>query len=709
MSDATDKTIHAASGSQTISNSDGPETYGEFARFASNAERLRDMPTGAQPRSSSSASEIIHQLRAFGPDHVPAWEQLSNVNRLCNECAHISWDPVYAYLAVADEYSWFPKLPWYRAGRSVKEVRDGAHAGCHLCTIILTCLLTMRYRLSIGVDPLPWGLSSINESSTVSVDVEVMAHDPPVYLTVGIAEESKSTDYSVQDQSGVDQWIDLSIPICSELPQTSSSVSTANSAESIAQSWLHECLTNHKRCTNDVPVLPTRILDVSSRTEPFLVIPEGKRARYATLSYSVGQYNLLKTTKENIDTHKSGIPFVKLPQTVRDAVELTRVLGLQYLWIDSLCIDQSSLTDWEMELSTMAEIYRNATITIAATASTNAGTGCTPTRNKLPLAPCHPAPGIVILPDYGRDKWIFQKGALETRAWTYQEIQLSRRILRCGGEELAWQCRTCKRREGDPAVERVHDTNALATFFGTRTLDDLKNTTNKKDMFFRWYQVIQEFFPRNLSFPEDKLPAFSGMASHFAAFLGDGKASTYLSGLWLSDLLHGLCWRTIHSSGRLIPYRAPSWSWAAIEAEKIVYNMYALRNDDFYTEVLDVTVTVPGLNAYGRVTSGKLTLLGLLAPIPSQIHGDDSEIGPWEWHWPLLTFDQTGEPPLRCSCLRLQTGCCLILSMVDNTWRPGVYRRVGMLVMPTEQEDPRQVKMEILDSLEWKQEILTII
>jgi hypothetical protein len=174
-------------------------------------------------------------------------------------------------------------------------------------------------------------------------------------------------------------------------------------------------------------------------------------------------------------------------------------------------------------------------------------------------------------------------------------------------------------------------------------------------------------------------------------------------------LLHGLVWRSIYPANKSIGYRAPSWSWATVEGGNIVYDMYALRNNDFCTEVLDVRVTVPGLNPFGKVTSGKLTLLGPVAPVPSQIYGDDSDIGVWEWKWPLLTWEQVGEPPLRSFCLRLQKNSCLILAVVEKAWRCGVYGRVGMLAMPTELEDPAEVKLQILDSLNWRQEVVTII
>lgn len=61
-----------------------------------------------------------------------------------------------------------------------------------------------------------------------------------------------------------------------------------------------------------------------------------------------------------------GIDWDDLPRTFQDAVITTRAIGIQYLWIDSLCIIQDDLGDWRQESSKMAEVYTNAWLTIAA-------------------------------------------------------------------------------------------------------------------------------------------------------------------------------------------------------------------------------------------------------------------------------------------------------------------------------------------------------
>src|SRR5277367_3868507 len=66
------------------------------------------------------------------------------------------------------------------------------------------------------------------------------------------------------------------------------------------------------------------------------------RAKYAALSYCWGQCELLRTTEATYAERCLSIPLHTLPRTFKDAVSMTTALGLQYLWIDALCITQDS-------------------------------------------------------------------------------------------------------------------------------------------------------------------------------------------------------------------------------------------------------------------------------------------------------------------------------------------------------------------------------
>jgi Heterokaryon incompatibility protein (HET) len=67
------------------------------------------------------------------------------------------------------------------------------------------------------------------------------------------------------------------------------------------------------------------------------------------------------------------IPFERLPRTIKDAITITRDLGIQFLLVDALYIVQHSLNgeDWQRESAKMESIYGNAYVTIAAEISEN--------------------------------------------------------------------------------------------------------------------------------------------------------------------------------------------------------------------------------------------------------------------------------------------------------------------------------------------------
>ncbi|OHF01828.1 hypothetical protein CORC01_03019, partial [Colletotrichum orchidophilum] len=55
-----------------------------------------------------------------------------------------------------------------------------------------------------------------------------------------------------------------------------------------------------------------------------------------------------------IDNQKEAIDVEDFPKTVRAAVEITKGLGLEYLWVDDVCIIQDSAEDWEKEAAKLA-------------------------------------------------------------------------------------------------------------------------------------------------------------------------------------------------------------------------------------------------------------------------------------------------------------------------------------------------------------------
>ncbi|KAF8963356.1 heterokaryon incompatibility protein-domain-containing protein [Flammula alnicola] len=158
----------------------------------------------------------------------------------------------------------------------------------------------------------------------------------------------------------------------------------------VAEEWIHDCIKHHRLCgpRSPNPLLPTRVIDVGTSSSSVIKLLDTKgkfRGPYTLLSYSWGPPpHDYQTTLSNHSSYQTAIIFPKgkVPKTIVDAIELTRMLGIQYLWVDALCIIQDDAADWATESARMADYYGNGYLTITAAASKDAYMGCF-----LPRAP----------------------------------------------------------------------------------------------------------------------------------------------------------------------------------------------------------------------------------------------------------------------------------------------------------------------------------
>lgn len=160
---------------------------------------------------------------------------------------------------------------------------------------------------------------------------------------------------------------------------TRTEISTPSSAHALDKipSWIHACSTSHECGAFDkVNPLPTRILAIGKENEKISLVPStGLTGRYTCLSHCWGGHQPLKMTKQTLDTFVVGIEWSGVPKTYQDAITLTRKLGIEYIWIDSLCIVQDDDVDWQRESAAMADVFANSTLTIAATSASDCDEG----------------------------------------------------------------------------------------------------------------------------------------------------------------------------------------------------------------------------------------------------------------------------------------------------------------------------------------------
>jgi hypothetical protein len=192
--------------------------------------------------------------------------------------------------------------------------------------------------------------------------------------------------------------------------------------------------------------LPKRLIDVSAGQNPKLYESAGESGKYVALSHRWGT-SLIKTTLTTYTRRRLEIKWGELPRIFQDAITITRRLGLNYVWIDSLCIVQDDIKDWQEQSAQMASIYAGSFITIAATSSDGSDSTYLSYTNRAEIsAPLNPHQ--IFARKQIKHEHMFNSRMsdvaypLFSRAWCFQERLLATRILHYTEQEIAFECRT---------------------------------------------------------------------------------------------------------------------------------------------------------------------------------------------------------------------------------------------------------------------------
>ncbi|KAI9736769.1 MAG: hypothetical protein M1834_000973 [Cirrosporium novae-zelandiae] len=480
----------------------------------------------------------------------------------------------------------------------------------------------------------------------------------------------------------------------------------------LASRWLKDCIQNHQNCKFKPlrHVVPTRLINVGSikgGQEPFLCSPKQDDCSYVSLSHCWGGLGVIRTTTSTLKGHLRVVPMQELPKTFHDAIIITRNLGIQYLWIDLLCIIQDDTEDWERESAKMAGIYMNSIVTIAASSSSNSQSGCFSVHPSYPVVPLEyyssrgRLAGQVFLTKMRK---IFDEavnsGPLNKRAWVCQERFLSRRILHYTEEQIHWECQEVTLSENGVTVHRNARLKSNSSL-GRNTLSAVDSHTGS--LYWDWYEMLSDYTRRGLTNPEDKLPALSGLAYNFSVQTRD----RYVAGLWKAHLTDGLLWQAARSDNAYLSrpekYRAPSWSWASLDGCISYFNL-ATRNILIPTyRDAQVDVFPSGLDPYGKLKQGSLTLTTQLKEIQldmyevpvsfSTAHSSFTPVFHQFWQGDkfvgIAWFDEkpwTATTPLYSASIT--SSHVLFLEAVDDDQ---TYRRVGVGEMYTLKEDTSKV------------------
>lgn len=377
--------------------------------------------------------------------------------------------------------------------------------------------------------------------------------------------------------------------------------------------WVKKCDDKHKRCKPDLVSLPTRVLhvgDQSSSNHIRLWETGGEIGSYTTLSHCWGTSRPLITTLATMDEKKERIDLDNMDKTFQDAVAITRALGIQNLWVDSLCICQDDETDWERESSRMAEIFSNSYLTIAAASAKDGSVGCfihhSPrgyvsfgyASNKGSGGKLYAFLVPVERGLFTHDTLSLKDEPLSSRTWTVQERILSRRSLFYCKDQTYFECK-----EEFKGEDGFHSKGRLIDIEGYLSLPNQSHEHIKGYMKGLWDSLIRLNMGRKLTKSSDKLPALSGVAKRFEELLQD----KYVAGLWESTLLGDLLWDSLGVRGPWPPvYRAPSWSWTCIDDASPAMDRY--RQCSKFATIVDFHIHTKGSNPYGEVDDGWIKL-----------------------------------------------------------------------------------------------------
>jgi hypothetical protein len=304
----------------------------------------------------------------------------------------------------------------------------------------------------------------------------------------------------------------------------------------------------------------------------------------------------------------------------------------------------------------MNKVYSNAVLTIAAAASEDAYGGLFRSRNPSILAP-----GYINLPDgvlamsIGERRDIrctalpshmweaaVHDAPLNQRAWVVQERFLAPRTVSFCEDQIFWECRELEACEvlpngipqtffERPSVGRelrgfknweATIASILKTDVGvSRIIGGVLEHVRYSSPYEVWEFALTEFARCGLTKPADKLVAISGIAKEFQRLLQD----EYLAGLWRANFLNGLLWYVSADDGpgpfdssRPAEYRAPSWSWAAVDGPLSTPILDKLTGE--YANNLQIKAKAKDADPTAEILDAYVSLEAHLVKIATPVH-----------------------------------------------------------------------------------------
>ncbi|KAF5584629.1 serine threonine kinase [Fusarium subglutinans] len=224
--------------------------------------------------------------------------------------------------------------------------------------------------------------------------------------------------------------------------------------------WIQDCDLHHPQChpaDRSRAQPPTRLIEVGQvdggspkvflRETVNVQCPTGGELKYIALSHPWGngkEHDHFCTTNNNLDGRLSaGIEIKAFPNTFRHAIEVTRALGVPYLWIDSLCIVQGPGGDFDTEAKRMELVFSSAYCVIAASRANGTSSGFLwerPEREVVRLDGYLAHDSVYACEAIDNFQHDVIEGALNRRGWVLQERALAPRTIYFTENQTYWEC-----------------------------------------------------------------------------------------------------------------------------------------------------------------------------------------------------------------------------------------------------------------------------
>ena len=241
------------------------------------------------------------------------------------------------------------------------------------------------------------------------------------------------------------------------------------------------------------------------------------------------------------------------------------MVGLDYLWVDSICIKQDDDSNRQTEIQNMDNIYGGASLTIIAASGDGADAGLPGARKASRKATqrMEVIRGRQLMASMPSPCYDTQVSSWQHRAWTLQEVALSRRRLIFTESQVYFYCRTSYFYED--SVCEIPGKVEIISFPSTKSAWDsvTQHDFDRSEGFPMYSDIVRNITRRQMSFDSDALNACAGIFKVDQRYrAARGENPEFAFGLPIAMFTLAACWMSKKQSPGRRRSDFPSWSWA---------------------------------------------------------------------------------------------------------------------------------------------------